>query len=108
MSGEYLRIQIYFPVREKNLYRAIEALASKKGVSMSEVARDGLREWLGDDDVVQEVLEASSTLSAIEEIRSMNPCKHRTFLRNDVVVCRALGTTASVDRCVGCEDYEPR
>jgi len=108
MSGEYLRIQIYFPVRERNLYRAIETLADTRGVSMSHVAREGLREWLNTEKVVADVLEASSEMSALEYIRNKAPCRHRSTDSDGLVHCRATGTTGPVSLCVECEAYEPR
>lgn len=108
MSGEYRRIQVYFPVYETELYQAIEALAKTQGVSMSHVARQGLREWLIKDSVLGEVQEARIEDEAMAYIRAKEPCRHRVWAKSNKVNCRALGTLGDVSRCVECEHYEPR
>lgn len=108
MSGEYRRIQVYFPVKEVGSFRAIEALALKEGVSKSTLIRGVVKRWLATEGVLATVAEAITEVDAREHIQGKDPCRHRTLLVEGGVKCRALGTTGSFRRCVGCEDYEPK
>lgn len=108
MSGEYRRIQVYFPVHEVKLYRAIEALARKQGVSKSRAALNALREWLNTEEVADQVVEAVSDGKALEYIQGKDPCRHRTFDGIGKLTCRVNPGPMKAARCVECEDYEPR
>lgn len=107
MGQEYLRIQIYFPKGEARLYRAIQALAEKDGVSMAEIARRAIREYLDDEERTREVLGAASRMEAMEYIRSMDPCRHRSFDNRGRITCKVKSGAMLASRCVECAEYEP-
>jgi len=108
MGQEYLRIQIYFPKGEAILYRAIEALARKDGVSMAEVARRAIKEYLDTEEVMDKVLGAASEAVAMDHIRSKDPCRHRSINQNGTINCTFLGPGKEPSVCMECEKYEPK
>lgn len=108
MGQEYLRIQIYFPKGEANLYRAMEALAKRDGVSMAAIARRAIRGYLDDPEVVGEVLGAASEAASMDHIRARAPCRHRAFLQDRTISCNVHADVCNVSACVECEEYEQR
>lgn len=99
---------MYFPPKEETVFRAIQALARNRGESTSKVVLGALKQWLDGQEVLGEILEAASTVDAIAYIRSMDPCRHRSFDNRGRITCKVKSGAMLASRCVECAEYDTR